>query len=158
MFIELNWMNSGITSASSGTICTTSTSTRTVVRKGNWNRDTATAASSASSPLITTVPSPTSSEFFRNVVNPPSPSTYWKFSSEKSVGSRARDPSLAWASKAVDSITSTGNRLKTSTAAKPMPFTTAPLRRRLGLRARTDPTAASVTAPPAGTTSVDRPP
>ena len=92
MFIELNWMNSGITSASSGTICTTSTSTRTVVRKGNWNRDTATAASSASSPLITTVPSPTSSEFFRNVVNPPSPSTYWKFSSEKSVGSRCAGP------------------------------------------------------------------
>ena len=42
MLSSWNWRNSGITSASSGTICTTSTSTRTVVRNRNRNRATAT--------------------------------------------------------------------------------------------------------------------
>ena len=58
-------MNSGITSASSGTICTISTITSTDVRKRNRNRATATAASSASMPLISTVPAATITELSR---------------------------------------------------------------------------------------------
>ena len=49
-----------MTSASSGIICTTSSMIRNVVRSLNRNRATAVAASSATSPLSSTVASATS--------------------------------------------------------------------------------------------------
>ncbi len=58
-------MNSGMTRASSGTICTIRTITSTDVRKRKRKRETATEASSASSPLIRTVAIATTSELRR---------------------------------------------------------------------------------------------
>ncbi len=93
-----------MTSASSGTICTTRIIISTVVRNLKRKRATATAASRQTMALTSTVTRATIAELRRYVPKPPSVSTKAKLSHVNSCGRSDCPPLEALASKALETI------------------------------------------------------